>query len=410
MNMNRIIGTTTLALATALVGCGDDSDPASVGVFVDSPVVNIGYETETQSGVTNDRGEYRYLPGETVVFSIGDLQLPPVLADGVVTPLDLAGTTDTGDQVVVNIIRLLQTLDQDGDPENGITITEAAKTAAMVQVAFDVAPATFAADEDVLDLVEAGGQDVLTTELVAEQEALDHFEDQLDLLAGLGPIDGTWVARGFPGTLVVVFMEDGTYVHFELEGGQDDGMEWGEWSLDSESRRLTAGQIFDGNPGLGLEDFEPGETAPFLYVHATADELTATIDENGDQQIDDTLVFDRAGDDGFAGTWLGTGETPDLLMLVLFDDGTYLHGEVENGDPDSGMEAGSYSIAAVTGALTSSQTFDGNAGMGLSDFTVGSAPPFGYVGLDEVDGNTLTAEIDDDGNQTIDGTIVFERL
>ena len=78
-----------------LVSCGGgSSNPASTGVFIDSPVINIGYRTETQNGVTNSRGEFRYHPGETVTFFIGPLEFPSVLAGAKVTPLDMAETDD----------------------------------------------------------------------------------------------------------------------------------------------------------------------------------------------------------------------------------------------------------------------------------------------------------------------------
>jgi len=81
-------------LASCGGGGGSSSNPTSTGVFVDSPVINIGYRTETQNGVTNSRGEFKYFPGETVTFFIGDLEFPSVLADERVTPLDMADTDD----------------------------------------------------------------------------------------------------------------------------------------------------------------------------------------------------------------------------------------------------------------------------------------------------------------------------
>src|SRR5690606_11867782 len=62
------------------------------GVFVDSPVANVAYRTETQSGVTDEHGNYDFLAGETVTFFLGDLEFPSVLASVVVTPLDMASS------------------------------------------------------------------------------------------------------------------------------------------------------------------------------------------------------------------------------------------------------------------------------------------------------------------------------
>jgi hypothetical protein len=134
----------------------NDSSDTQAGIFLDSAVANIGYRTETLEGVTNSLGEYDYVEGETVTFFIGDLELPPVIAAGIVTPLDLAGSDVTSNSTVVNIIRLLQTLDVDGDPDNGITITEAAKIAAT-QVDFKLSVAEFESSQIVINLVANSG-------------------------------------------------------------------------------------------------------------------------------------------------------------------------------------------------------------------------------------------------------------
>ena len=125
-----------IILSFALTACGGGSGggtppPATAtatatatGVFVDSVVAGIQYTTPTKSGLTNSAGEYDYLPGETVTFSIGDIVLGSAPAGPVVTPLTLvSGAIDETDLEVTNIVRLLMTLDEDDDPKNGITIT-----------------------------------------------------------------------------------------------------------------------------------------------------------------------------------------------------------------------------------------------------------------------------------------------
>jgi len=312
-----------------LTACGESGQPAAqMGVLVDSPVVNMDYRTETLEGVTSALGEYEYRPGETVTFFIGDLELPPVLATDIVTPLDLAGAEIVADPMVVNIIRLLQSLDQDGDPENGITITEAAKAAAT-QVDFDQSVAEFESDMAVTDVVSNGGQDDPVVELVDETAAMDHFEGQLEELRS--PV-GTWLADvGGVDLLMIVFFDDGTYLHAEIEpGGEDNGMEWGEYAQ-GESGQMMVGTIFDNNGGLGLSDFE-GEGAPFMFANAFGPVLTVEIDEDGDQMIDDTLTFERVEEDGIVGAWRAIENENDLLALVFFGDGTYVHAEVDFDD------------------------------------------------------------------------------
>jgi para-nitrobenzyl esterase len=120
----------------ALAACGGlDSGvkkvPALKGVFIDSPVGGLTYATQTLKGVTKADGVFEYQAGETVTFSIGSVVLGSTVGKPVVTPIDFfADAKGAADQRVVNISVVLQTLDQDGNAENGILITE--KVAAKV--------------------------------------------------------------------------------------------------------------------------------------------------------------------------------------------------------------------------------------------------------------------------------------
>ncbi len=170
-----------------------------VGVLVDAFVAGIGYRTETQSGVTNARGEFNYLPGETVTFFIGDLVFPPVPAKGTVTPLDMAQTLNPASPVVLNIARLLQSLDTDGNPANGITISPTAAQAAA-PVDFNLSLTQFAASPAVTNLVANSGS--VTTSVVSVQQALTHLRDTL-VVIGV-PIEENSSSAGQSSAPVVV--------------------------------------------------------------------------------------------------------------------------------------------------------------------------------------------------------------
>ena len=85
-------------LCFALFGCSSSSDGTGssgtpiTGVFIDSAVTGITYSTASQSGTTNTSGEFTYIDGESVTFSIGSLNLPSVAAKSVVTPVDMSAT------------------------------------------------------------------------------------------------------------------------------------------------------------------------------------------------------------------------------------------------------------------------------------------------------------------------------
>ena len=230
MKINNLIISSFLFIITSCGGGGggDSSSSALTGTFVDSPVINIGYRTATQNGNTNSRGEFRYLAGERVTFFIGDLEFPAVLGDSVITPLDMAGTDNPFEPMVINIIRLLQTLDKDSDPSNGITITDMAKTNAIA-IDFDLSIDDFKLSIFLgIDFINAG-QDTLVTELFDVEIVLNHFVEQLDELDLLpefvttpdmsDSIFGTWRSRNMSSDefMMLSFFDDLTYVHAEVD-------------------------------------------------------------------------------------------------------------------------------------------------------------------------------------------------
>jgi len=113
-------------------GAGGEGPRLNEGIFVDSPVAGLNYQSETQSGVTDAEGTFHYMSGETIRFSIGDVVLGEAPAEALMTPLHLAGESvdevSADNPVVVNMIRFIQSLDADHDPENGITLTDAVRS------------------------------------------------------------------------------------------------------------------------------------------------------------------------------------------------------------------------------------------------------------------------------------------
>ncbi|HVL02289.1 MAG TPA: hypothetical protein VM553_20865 [Dongiaceae bacterium] len=111
---------------------GDVSSPAPApaavqqGVFLDSAVSGLYYETDSLFGYTGVNGEFSYKPGESVRFYLGSTLLGETIAQDEVTPLDLITSTDGADKLQ-NMLRTLQTLDEDSDPSNGIQINNIAQ-------------------------------------------------------------------------------------------------------------------------------------------------------------------------------------------------------------------------------------------------------------------------------------------
>lgn len=102
------------------------------GQFVDGPVAGLRYVSGSVAGVTGTAGEFQYELDSSVQFFIGDIPLgDPVRGKAIMTPLDLVpnGTVDT--PAVINIARLLQSLDAvPGD--DAITLPEQLRTVAVL--------------------------------------------------------------------------------------------------------------------------------------------------------------------------------------------------------------------------------------------------------------------------------------
>lgn len=420
MKINLLIISASLTVLLSCGGGGGSSNSLSVGTFVDSPVINISYRTETQSGVTNFRGEFNYFPGETVTFFIGDLEFPSVLAAEIVTPLDLADTDNPFNPMVINIIRLLQTLDQDGDPSNGIRIADEARTNA-VAIDFDLSIEDFEFAIFLnIDLLDAG-QDNNVIDLLDVEIVLDHFVSQLEDLdipavGSLPEMDnsifGTWLATAYTDAefMMLSFFDDLTYVHGEVNTSDStavSGMEWGSFIRDFIDRTTTS-QFVDNNGSAGLSDFTDNQAPNLRLLNSRIDDvLVVSIDNDGDNFSDISISFSRIISEGLLGTWVSTSIESEFLMIVFFEDGTYFHAEIDRDDSElmSGMELGTYSRDEETGLLTVNQTFDNNGDAGLTDFTGIGAPDI-FVHLS---GDTLTATIDEDGDTLVDETIVFQR-
>ncbi len=164
-----------ILLTSLLASCGGGS--ASSGRFIDGPVTGLRYTTPTLSGTTNAEGMFFYEPGETVSFYVGDILIGQAVGAATLTPFNLAGTTPpvsgtdihqvvrrinatnraTPFEVAANIAVFLQTLDEDGDADNGQQIPAAIHTlAAGITLNFAQGYEAFYADMTFRKLMAAG--------------------------------------------------------------------------------------------------------------------------------------------------------------------------------------------------------------------------------------------------------------
>lgn len=132
----------------------DTGKSIATGVFLDSAVEGITYISGNISGITDANGTFRYETGGTVRFMIGDLVIGEAQGQGVITPVDFVNGGDASHPTVLNIVRFLLTIDNDGNPNNGIQISEAMRDLARGEsITFVQSTASFAADGNVQTLV-----------------------------------------------------------------------------------------------------------------------------------------------------------------------------------------------------------------------------------------------------------------
>ena len=179
---------------------GSSEESRSSGVFVDSVVAGLTYTTTTLSGITDANGVFRYAAGETVTFSIGGVLLGTAEGASTITPMDLVpSATSVSDEQVLNIARFLQTLDDNGDPSDGIIISAAVSAAAInFSIDFSLSLDDFARDGDLLTtlselttLTSAGPRNLVTAE-----SARAHLQDSLFDLSNTQPTVGTLALSG----------------------------------------------------------------------------------------------------------------------------------------------------------------------------------------------------------------------
>lgn len=183
-----------------------------------------------------------------------------------------------------------------------------------------------------------------------------------------GSIVGSWYNgdTSVPDDLVVlVFFDDGTFVFAQdgdtnSDSGGMDGIERGSYSWENDTGEFTSAAYLDTNGDWGL--------FPQVIVEIDGDKMTLTVSGEG------TYRGHRIPNesDSIVGSWYGgsTSEPDQLVFMAFFEDGTFVF--VQDGDRQidpngtDGMERGTYTWDADTGAFTADPAVDTNGEWGFS--------------------------------------------
>lgn len=168
---------------------GCTSAQAQPGLFLDSAVGGIHYQSGNLSGITDPQGKFEFEPKATVQFVIGDIVLGTATAQAVMTPVNLvSGATSAEHPTVLNLARFLQTLDDDGDPSNGITISSKVYEAAKGKtVVFNTSEADFEGKVSALIQTLTSLTTVGDRPLIPREKALEHLKNTLNHLPSSAP-------------------------------------------------------------------------------------------------------------------------------------------------------------------------------------------------------------------------------
>jgi hypothetical protein len=161
------------------------------GHFIDSPVVGLGYHGPTQKGVTasgqsDGGGGFLFFPGEIIEFSVGDIVLGEGTAAKKVSPLDLFHGADINDPRVIDVARILQTLDADRSDGQITLLPEVVATFSQVAQNYVGPDGKLAYGDESLDVYNLLLDTIMASpELADDLEVVAAEEAQGNLEAGL---------------------------------------------------------------------------------------------------------------------------------------------------------------------------------------------------------------------------------
>ena len=133
----------TTIFGLSLIGCGggsssNNTSPTSTvkeAQLVDSAIQGVDYTTNSLSGITDESGTFQYNSTDTTItFKVGsltlaDFNLSKLNSDNKLLPADIfdVNRTNTTDANLLKFIRVVQSLDNDNNPDNGILIDDNTK-------------------------------------------------------------------------------------------------------------------------------------------------------------------------------------------------------------------------------------------------------------------------------------------
>lgn len=209
----------------SMVGCSssDISDKLNEEVvetgtayYVDSAVEGVKYVCGTKEGLTGEDGSFIFEKGSSCTFYLDNIKLRDLRVDQLVDGKEILETN-------LEIAKILQTLDVDGDPSNGITI-DATLVDAMIDAGITKLPQTEAELAKFKEVM-AYNEVTVVTDADAKSHLIKTAIINKTLYQNCQNVTGSWLAE-------LTFNENG--ILFINDSGEEEKVEF----------KIEAGSVF----------------------------------------------------------------------------------------------------------------------------------------------------------------------
>lgn len=365
---------------------GGSSTPnanTKTGVFTDGKIAGVNYTTSSGlKGTTNQQGEFSFNNGDSVTFSIANVQIGDATpAKAYLTPLDLAKDQNSRN----NLLVFLQSLDANANHDDGIQIST--KTIALLEATnlkFDFTNSTndFTNNADFKNLVSQSGGKIIQLD-----QALQNFQKTF-----YSDIRGAWLFKSADSKskVLIYFDDQGNYILGEASPTDDagsSGIEKGNIQWNASTGKLSPSISIDTNGQWGLSN--PIPSGHFLNYGKQANTLSLT---EGNAEY----IFEKVKnkDNSIIGSW----KMPDHVFSFFEDNSYFLLYTGNDQCANYGVESGKYSVSGNTLRVTQKQ-YDTTGCSGLVDtFNDGSFDLDGFKLVVNKDSMSLQYEGEDAAN------------
>jgi len=328
-------------------GSSDDSERSATGYVIDSPVEGLSYACGDRTGVTDAQGGF-FCDQAPVTFKIGEMkigELNTFTSDSKVFPQDLLGIdrSNFSDESLLKLIRLLQSLDDDGDISERITLTPEVTSKYSADQNFE---------QTVLEVLMAPFYE---NSLVSVEDAIRHLQDSMGS-AGYGSVTQEDTNEATGGVDVDALVGDYTSTEESSEITDDamgDYTDMGDTTsivdeyTSTDTDTVASDDVASDMDEESYTDF--GDIGQGFYVDAAVEGVEYTCgDQTGITDANGTFTFEKGEDCAFS---LGDILLREVDAQSLTDNITIIEDDLEtaqflqsldqDNNPDNGIEIGS---------------------------------------------------------------------